>query len=242
MVDAPHISIIIPTYNEAGNLEELLRELDSALTGLDFQVIVVDDSSPDGTFDLVQKVARQNPWVQGIKRPGKLGLASAIIEGFRASNGELVVMMDADLSHNPRDLLALVEASRDADIVVGSRYVEGGSIKGWSPLRHLASRSAIRLSRALLGLSVRDTTSGFAIFRREILEHIAPKLEALGFKLLLEVLALSPNARIKEVPITFVNRKRGKSKFGMSEIIVFLRLCMDLRRHRKAIIASSAPK
>ena len=130
------ISIIIPTYNEAENVGRLLSELGSSLADKDYQILVVDDSSPDGTYRVVEEEAAQNSRVKGIKRPRKLGLASAVMEGFRVSDGDLVVMMDSDLSHRPQDLRALLEASEDADIVIGSRYVKGGSIVGWSPFRH----------------------------------------------------------------------------------------------------------
>lgn len=232
------ISVIIPTYNEAENVGALLAELTITLAGLEHQIIVVDDNSPDGTYQVVKEMSAKDPHVRGIRRSGKLGLASAVLEGFAASNGDLVVMMDSDLSHRPQDLTSLLEGARDADIVIGSRYVEGGAITGWSPLRHLASRTAIWLSRAFLGLSIRDTTSGFVLFRRGILDPLVVMISPVGFKLLLEVLALSPQARVKEVPITFVNRKKGKSKFGPAEVLTFLRLCLALRRQRKGTAAA----
>ena len=236
------ISIIIPTYNEAENVGRLLSELGSSLADKDYQILVVDDSSPDGTYRVVEEEAAQNSRVKGIKRPRKLGLASAVMEGFRASDGDLVVMMDSDLSHRPKDLRALLEASEDADIVIGSRYMKGGSIVGWSPFRHLASRSSIWLSKVILGVTVRDATSGFAVFRREVLEHLPSKMNPIGFKLLLEVLLMCPQARVKEVPITFVNRKEGKTKFGVWEVLVFLRLCISLRSKRRKVPASGGKK
>ena len=232
------LSVIVPTYNEVENVGLLLEEICSILADWDYQIIVVDDNSPDGTYEVVERMSAANPRIQGIRRPGKLGLGSAVLEGFRASTGDLVAMMDSDLSHQPRDLEALLTAAKEADIIVGSRYVVGGHIQGWSPLRHLASRVATRLSRFILGLSVKDTLSGFAVFRRETLERIAPRLNPIGFKLLLEVLVRSPQAQVKEVPITFVNRSRGRSKFGSGEIFAFLRLCLALRRHRKLDPAS----
>ncbi len=227
------ISVIIPTYNEAENVRRLLEALALTLVEWDYQILVVDDSSPDGTFQLVEEMSRENSRIKGILRPGKLGLASAVLDGFQASDGDLVIMMDSDLSHRPQDLQALLEEIGDADIVIGSRYIEGGAIKGWTPLRYLASRVSIWLSRVLLGLSVKDTTSGFVLFKRHVLTPLASRMHPRGFKLLLEVLALCPDARVKEVPITFVNRERGKSKFGIYEVLVFLRLCLALRRHRR---------
>ena len=116
--------------------------------------------------------------------------------------------------------------------------MKGSSVVGLSPIRHLASRTSNWLSRVMLGLPFRDTTSGFAVFRREVLEPLASGMNPVGFKLLLEVLVMCPQARVKEVPITFVNRKRGKSKFGVREVLVFLRLCNTLRSHRRSVTAS----
>jgi len=229
------ISIIIPTYNERENIAPLIDALSQTLQGRSYDIVVVDDNSPDGTFEAVEEAALKDPRVRGIRRSGKLGLASAVMEGFCASIGDAVVMMDADFSHRPEDLPRLLESAADADIVIGSRYIPGGAIIGWSPLRHLASRTAIWLSRLILGLRVRDTSSGFALFKRQILDNAVPRLRPAGFKLLLEVLVLSPQARVIEVPIIFANRRAGKSKFGSGEVITFLRLCLDLRSRRRAV-------
>ena len=228
----PKISIIVPTYNEVDNVEDLIEGLRSVLEDADFQIVVVDDNSPDGTFYAVKQIAERDTHVVPILRPGKMGLASAILHGYRASDGKLVVMMDSDLSHRPQDLPELLEAARESDIVIGSRYVDGGSIFEMSPYRKLASRVSIGISRMILGLPYQDTTSGFAVFRRGVLDYVAPKLEPNGFKLLLEVLVKCPEAQVAEVPITFVNRRRGDSKFGAEEVFKFLRLCYDLRQHQ----------
>ncbi len=226
----PKISVIVPTYNEVDNVEDLIEGLRSVLAGADFQIVVVDDNSADGTYYAVKQIAERDHQVTPILRPGKLGLASAVLHGFRASDGKLIVMMDSDLSHRPQDLPELLEAARESDIVIGSRYVDGGSIVGMTPYRKLASRVSISISRMMLGLPYQDTTSGFAVFRRGVLDYVAPKLEPNGFKLLLEVLVKCPKAQVAEVPITFVNRRKGRSKFGAEEVFKFLRLCYDLRR------------
>ena len=230
---APRVSIIIPTYNEVDNVRQLIRGLHDALQGMDYQIVVVDDNSPDGTYYAVKQIAERDSRILLLWRPGKLGLASAVLHGFKASNGSLVVMMDSDLSHRPHDLRNLLLAAGCADIVIGSRYVRGGSSVGMSTYRRLASRTSIWVSRKILGLDVRDTTSGFAVFRREVLDSLALNSESTGFKMLLEVLVNRPKARIKEVPITFVNRRRGKSKFGVGEVVQFLRLVYLLRRNQK---------
>lgn len=228
----PKISVIVPTYNEVDNIEDLIVGLRGVLADVDYQIVVVDDNSPDGTYYAVKQIAERDERVLPLMRQEKLGLASAIVHGYKASDGKIIVMMDSDLSHRPEDLPALLEAVREYDIVIGSRYVEGGAIFGMSAYRKLASRVSIRVSKMMLGLPYEDTTSGFAVFRRGVLDYVAPKLEPAGFKLLLEVLAKCPEARVAELPITFVNRRWGSSKFGAGEVSKFLRLCWRLRRER----------
>ena len=228
----PKISVIVPTYNEVDNVEDLIVGLRAVLKDADYEVVVVDDNSPDGTYYAVKQIAERDPRILPILRQEKLGLASAIVHGYKASEGKIIVMMDSDLSHRPEDLPALLEAVKGSDIVIGSRYVEGGSVYGMSAYRKLASRVSIRISKMMLGLPYEDTTSGFAVFRRGVLEFVEPKLEPAGFKLLLEVLAKCPEAQVAEEPITFVNRRLGKSKFGAGEVFKFLRLCYRLRRGR----------
>ena len=121
----PKISVIVPTYNEVDNVEDLIEGLRSVLEGADFQIVVVDDNSPDGTYYAVKQIAERDPQVMPLLRPGKLGLASAVLHGFGASDGKLIVMMDSDLSHRPQDLPELLEAAKESDIVIGSRYVDG---------------------------------------------------------------------------------------------------------------------
>ncbi len=231
----PKISVIVPTYNEVDNIEDLIVGLRTVLTDVDYQIVVVDDNSPDGTYYAVKQIAERDSHVLPLLRQSKQGLASAILHGFEASDGKIVVMMDSDLSHRPQDLPALLDAVREYDLVIGSRYVDGGEIFGMSSYRKLASRVSIGISRMMLGLPYEDTTSGFAVFRRGVLDYVAPKLEPAGFKLLLEVLAKCPEARVKEVPITFVNRRMGKSKFGAGEVFKFLQLCWRLRGERPRV-------
>jgi dolichol-phosphate mannosyltransferase len=164
-----------------------------------------------------------------LKRQGKLGLGSAVLDGVRASQGEYIIMMDADLSHQPEDLKKLIDAAESSNIVIGSRYVDGGEIKGWTLRRKIVSKGAVLLSRWLLTLPMKDTTSGFALFRRKLLEELDEKLDPKGFKFLLEILVKSPQAKVTEVPITFINRLKGRSKFGFNEVVDFIRLCYNLR-------------
>ena len=228
----PKISVIVPTYNEVDNIEDLIVGLRAVLADEDYQIVVVDDNSPDGTYYAVKQIAERDDHVLPLLRQSKQGLASAIVHGYKQSDGKIVVMMDSDLSHRPEDLPALLEAVKEYDVVIGSRYVEGGSIFGMSAYRKLASRVSIGVSRMMLGLHYEDTTSGFAVFRRGVLDYVEPKLEPAGFKLLLEILVKCPEARVKELPITFVNRRKGDSKFGAGEVLKFLNLCYRLRGQR----------
>ena len=228
----PKISVIIPTYNEVDNIEDLIVGLRAVLRDVEYQIVVVDDNSPDGTFYAVKQIAERDPHVLPLLRQSKQGLASAIMHGYKESDGKIIVMMDSDLSHRPEDLPAMLEAVREYDIVIGSRYVEGGSILGMSAYRKLASRVSIGVSRMMLDLPYEDTTSGFAVFRRGVLDYVEPRLEPSGFKLLLEILVKCPEAQVKELPITFINRRRGSSKFGAGEVLKFLNLCFRLRGQR----------
>lgn len=233
------VSIVVPTYNERDNVQPLVDGLRNALDGTwNYEVIVVDDSSPDGTAELVRQLAEWDPRIRLIQRPQKLGLGSAVVDGFRMATGDYWVMMDADLSHRPDDLPGLLNTLSEADIVVGSRYIPGGDVMNWPLHRRLVSRGASAVARFLAGLSVRDATSGFAAFRRETVEPILPTLDPRGFKLLLEILAKCPRSVVKEEPILFVNRQRGRSKLSSGEALSFVRLCLRLLRVRGRISGS----
>lgn len=231
------VSLVIPTYDERDNVEPLCRGIRDALEGhWDYELIFVDDNSPDGTQDVVRRLAKEDPRIRLLARPGKLGLGTAVAEGFALATGDYWVMMDADLSHRPVDLLKVLAALEDADIVVGSRYVEGGGVVNWPMWRLVASRTASALGRWIVGLDVRDLTSGFGAFRRSAIEPVLPTVNPKGFKLLLELVARSNGARVKETPITFVDRQAGRSKASAREALVFLRLCFELRGHRRSAV------
>jgi dolichol-phosphate mannosyltransferase len=217
-----HTLIVIPTYNE----RETIADLTAAITALheEFVVLVVDDSSPDGTGTLLQELEQQNPRVCLLSRPSKQGLGSAYIAGFRFAlrNGfAQVVTMDADLSHDPAVLKSLVEAGPEWDIVIGSRYVEGGHIAHWSWFRRQLSYTANQLTRHVLGQDIRDWTSGYRCYRRRVLEKLPfGDIRANGYSFLVEVLAacVSFGCRVTEVPITFSDRRVGQSKLSRWEI------------------------
>ena len=166
-MDKIEVSIVVPTYNERENAPILCQELREELDGRwTYEVIFVDDNSSDGTGNVVRQLAHGEPKIRLLERPKKLGLASAVLEGFRMAQGDYWVMMDGDLSHRPQDLPALLKVLKDADIVVGSRYISGGGVKNWPLHRNLVSRVASAVSRILVGLEVRDPTSGFGAFRK----------------------------------------------------------------------------
>jgi len=228
------VSIVVPTYNERDNILPLCEGIRLALEPVwDYEVIIVDDNSPDGTQEIVLDMAELDPKVTLLPRPGKLGLGSAIVAGFEIATGDYWVMMDADLSHRPQDIPRLLHALSEADIVVGSRYVPGGAVANWPLRRKIVSVCASALGRLIVGLQVRDLTSGFGAFRRSNLESLLPSLNPRGFKLLLEILAKSGNSRVKEAPITFIERQHGHSKASATEALLFLRLCFELRGHRR---------
>lgn len=212
------ISIVIPTYNEATSVPLLAERLAAALGGRDWELVIVDDGSPDGTADIAAALAPRIP-VRVVRRAGKSGLASAVMAGFREARGDLLVVMDADLSHPAEVVPALIDAVvGGADLAVGSRYVKGGGTVDWPLRRRIVSRVACLLGNALV--PVRDATSGFFALRRSAIEGV--RLNAIGFKIGFEVIARGRYAKIVEVPYTFRDREHGASKFGRREIAQYL--------------------
>jgi apolipoprotein N-acyltransferase len=215
-------AVILPTYNERQTIGGVL---DRVLAATDVDVLVVDDSSPDGTGELVREVADRDPRVSLERRPEKGGLASAYLDGFvlAMSRGyDLVVEMDADLSHRPEELPSLLEAARHHHMVIGSRYVPGGSVRNWSPVRRVLSRGGNRYARALLGFPVRDATSGYRVYRREaIRELITHQLRSEGYAFQVELAyrAWRRGMSVGEVPITFEERHHGHSKLSRAIVI-----------------------
>ena len=214
------VSVILPTYNERASLELLFPPLARSLEGLAAEIVVVDDGSPDGTADFAERFPGP-PTVRVVRRPGKGGLASAVIEGFRAARGDVLVVLDADGSHPPEIVPRLVAAVADggAEFALGSRWVPGGSGRGLGPARRLLSAGAALLARPLV--SVRDPMSGCFAFRRSILER--SPLAPIGYKIGLEVLVKCRPAPVAEIPLDFRPRLAGASKLGRGEIGRYLR-------------------
>ena len=214
--------VCVPTYDERENLEPLVRALGEVLAGLgsDGRVLVIDDASPDGTGELADRLAGELDFLDVLHRERKEGLGPAYVAGFEralATGAELVATMDCDFSHDPNGLPRLVEAASRADVAIGSRYVPGGATENWGVLRRLVSRGGSLYARAILGIAVRDPTSGFKVYRREVLEAIRPAtIESRGYAFQIETVyrALRAGFTVKEVPIRFSDRTEGGSKMG----------------------------
>ncbi|MDK2915437.1 MAG: dolichol-phosphate mannosyltransferase [Thermococcaceae archaeon] len=224
------VSVIIPTYNERENLEELFDRIKRALEGYDYEIIVVDDDSPDKTWELAQTLSEKYP-VKVIRRIEEKGLSSAVIRGFREATGDVFVVMDADLQHPPEKIPELLKAIENgADVAIASRYVPGGKVENWYWYRKLISRGAIMVGRLALPRirGVKDPVSGFFALRREVVEGV--ELNPVGFKILLEILVKGKYSRVEEVPFTFGLRKAGESKLGGKTILSYIKHVYRLMR------------
>lgn len=225
------LAVVLPTFAEAGNVDEVVLRLDAALAGIAWEAIFVDDNSPDGTADKVRAIARRDRRVRCLERVGRRGLASACVEGMLASAAPIVAVMDADLQHDERllpEMLERLHAQRDLDLVVASRFAEGGSAGGFSEQRAARSRLATRLSRGLIADDLTDPMSGFFMLRVELLREVLPKLSAVGFKLLLDILASSSRPlAVEELPYDFRARRCGASKLDRMVALEYLILLYD---------------
>ena len=219
---------MVPTYNEAGSLPLLVDRLVKAFAGREWELVVVDDGSPDGTADIADGLGKTHP-IKVVRRPGKAGLASAVVAGFGAAKGDVLLVMDADLSHPPEVAPQLADAlANGADLAVGSRYVAGGGVMDWPMKRQLVSRVACLMGQVLV--PVRDSTSGFFAMRRSVVDGV--KLNPIGFKIGFEVMARGRYKKVVEVPYTFRDRELGASKFGQREIVQYLQQLGQVARDR----------
>jgi dolichol-phosphate mannosyltransferase len=229
--------VVLPTYNERENLEPLVRavrsELDAAAP--DHTILVVDDSSPDGTGEVADRIAGEDEHVRVLHRPRKQGLGQAYLAGFEVALAEgaaLVVEMDADFSHDPAYLPQMIAAAGDADLVLGSRYVEGGGTRNWGAMRRFVSRGGCWYARTVLGLPVQDLTGGFKCFRREVLEAIdLSRIRSQGYAFQVELTyrALQLGFRVTEVPIVFTDRRVGQSKMSRRIVLEAMWMIPALR-------------
>ncbi len=219
---ADPVWICIPTYDERENVEPMVAAVRAVLegAGIDGHVLVIDDSSPDGTSDIVAAIAKRDDRVHLLRRAAKQGIGPAYRDGFRIAldrGAAYIVQIDCDFSHDPADIPRLVQAAQHASLVIGSRYVRGGGVRDWGFLRRVISRGGCLYAQAILWIPVRDLTSGFKCFRRGVLEAIpldAVSGQGYGFQIEMTYRAIRGGFGVREVPITFTNRVRGTSKMS----------------------------
>lgn len=237
--DLTSVVVVVPTYNERPNIEALSQGILGQ--GAQYRMVIVDDNSPDGTGQIADDLAIAHPGrIDVIHRPAKQGLGRAYIAGFDLAlsmNPGLIAQMDADLSHDPADLPRLVAAARDADLVIGSRYVAGGGTSGWTLWRRVLSQMGGRYARGVLGAPVRDLTGGFKVWQATCLERIDPRvLRSDGYAFAIEATwrALQSGARVIEVPIIFNDRVAGTSKLSRRIVLEAALLVWKLRLERRS--------
>jgi dolichol-phosphate mannosyltransferase len=241
----PRVWLFFPTYNEAENLDAIVRattgQLEATVPG-DWGLLVVDDASPDGTGELADRLAGEIPGVEVLHRSGKEGLGPAYLAGFEyalAHGAEYVIVMDADFSHDPKHLPAMIDAAQRSDLVLGSRYVAGGEITNWPRLRRVLSRSGSLYARLMLGVKVRDLTTGFRCVQRRVLESVEPStLRSQGYVFNIELTyrALLAGFAVEEIPICFRDREEGESKMSLPIAVEALRLVPKLRGLRTEVV------
>jgi len=231
-----YISVIIPTYNERGNIEKLIPQIAEVLQNYKYELVIIDDSSPDGTAEAAREFAEKYN-VRVLIRQNKSGLSSAVVEGFNTALGDIIGVIDADLQHPPEYIINFIQAISDGyDIAVGCRYIEGGKTEGWSMFRLLVSRVAIMFSMPLT--DVRDPLSGYFFLKRKVIENVS--FNPTGFKILLEILVKGFYSKVKEVPYTFKLRENGESKLSVSEYSNYLKLLyylygFKLKRYTRSV-------
>ena len=226
---APELSIVVPTFNERENIPRLVETVKAALPDVVWELIIVDDNSPDGTSETAKRIGAADSRVRCIRRVGRRGLAGACLEGILASQAQYVAVMDGDLQHDEGLLLPMLQLLRrdTANMVVATRYADGGSAAGLSSQRAWGSRLATKLAHHLLKLELSDPMSGFFMLRRELVEQIAPRLSTQGFKILLDILVTAGDRlRIAELPFTFRQRVYGESKLDAGVALEYLGLLL----------------
>jgi dolichol-phosphate mannosyltransferase len=236
------VSIIIPTYNESKNIIKILHSIGEILPkNVSTQTIVVDDNSPDGTGKIVEDYLKNvkkiaDNTIEIIHRKTKDGLGSAILKGIQQAKGDTIVVMDCDFSHPPQIIPKLIESIKkyQYDIVVASRYIKGGKIQGWSVKRKIMSKFATLIAKKGLGIDTKDPMSGFFAFKRSIIKGL--NIDAIGFKILLEILVKTKGVNIKEIPYTFQNRELGSSKLNVKTILDYYKSVWKLYRYGKPLV------
>lgn len=228
----PELAVLVPVFNEAANVRPMVAALDAALAGIAFEVIFIDDWSTDGTAAVIADVAADNPQVRLIQRFGRRGLSTAVIEGAMATLAPVIAVIDGDLQHDETMLPVMLRAITEEgyDLAAGTRYDAGGSVGDWDARRAAGSRLATRLASSVLKTPLSDPMSGFFAVRRDCFLAAVPRLSTMGFKILLDLVASSPQPlRIREVPYTFRSRQAGSSKLDSVAALDFLMLLIDKR-------------
>ena len=241
----PLVSVVVPTYNERDNIVRLLDEVRAALSQRVFEVWVVDDDSPDGTWQAAAAYGVVHPEVKVLRRRTKRGLSSAVVSGFQQAAGGALAVMDADLSHDPALLPALVDAiEAGADVAVGSRRVSGGGADVWPWHRRLASHAATHVARWALDIPLADPMSGYFVLRREVFDAIRGQVAPQGYKILLEIVSRAGPLRITELPYVFRDRRQGVSKVSLPVALAYLRSLWALRRaeRRRRPVVLAVPR
>lgn len=217
------VTIVSPTYNEAENIPRLIHDVGAVLLGIDYELLIADDDSPDRTWAVAQELAAQNPRVRVVRRTTNRGLSPAVIEGFLSSSSEYVGVIDADLQHDPAILPRMIAAlDSGAEIAVGSRYTEGGATGTWNAVRRFESWVATKLAQTFLGVQLTDPMSGYFILPRDDFNRIHKELGSGGFKILLEIIARLAPSRLEEIPYTFRSRVSGRSKLSSIVVLQYL--------------------
>ncbi len=237
------LSVISPTLNEAENVSRLVEQLEGALGDIDYEILIVDDDSPDLTWSIAEKISSTNPRVRTLRRMQNPGLSVAVIDGFSAASGDVVACIDADLQHDPSILPRMLDELQGVDVVVGSRHIDGGSTGKWNWLRRLESWIATKTAQLLLGVNLKDPMSGYFLVWRKDFVAVKEHLDGKGFKILLEILARLHGSRVKEVPYTFRPRTHGESKLSSKVVLLYIqqlwRLCSTSRHFSVRLLKSA---
>lgn len=237
----PLVSIIIPTFNEALNIKVLIPLLHEALSTISHEIIVVDDDSPDQTWNIVEELQKSDSSLVLVRRKNKKGLSSAVIEGFDCAQGQILCVMDADLSHDEKILPRLIkEVEQGADLAVGSRRIQGGGADKWPFYRKLMSNVATVLSQWMVSAPLSDPMSGYFVLTKSFYQKCKTSLHAEGYKILLELVAIGNPKKIIEVPFIFKDRKQGYSKLTMKVVYDFLKMIWRLKKLRHSSSTSKS--
>jgi len=232
IVPLERLSIIIPTYNERENLPILIERILKSLNQhniTNYEIIIVDDNSPDGTGEIAEQLAKQYKNIKVLHRPAKMGLATAFLDGVKLAKGNIVALMDADLQHPPELLPELYQAILNGyDMAIASRYIKGGGTENWSTKRKIVSKGAIILAHILFPETrkIKDITSGYFTIRKDIIQN--KKLNPIGYKIMLEIVVKAKPKRIIEIPFIFKSRTKGRSKLSSKEFINYLKHLINL--------------